>query len=378
MIKKFVSPIVTIALVMMTSGIYPFVATAANATITTASDTMTRLKASTPSDHEIKFVTPTGVAVGQTVTVVFSAGFTGVGNVVVADVDFAEGSSGTCSSATFTERSMGTGTTQYNAVGATQTVTITAGATATPITAGRCVRIRIGANATDVTGSGPGTTRISNGATGSADTITIGGTFTDSGTISVEIMDDDQVSVSASVNQTMTFDLDTAADFTNGESVQPYAVPLGVLAATAVTHSNGTSIRMIVVDGGTNASGGMNVTVKNANGTNGLISTAVNTDKIASATGTMAVGTANYGLCVATAGLTGFTRATGYVDDTCSLASGTNQVRALSTTPTNILTSTAPVATGQAEIVVNAEISNSTPAHTDYTDTLTFIATATF
>jgi hypothetical protein len=375
MIKKFVGSLLTIALILMTTGIInPFVASAA--TITTASDLMSRLKASTASNHEIKFVTPTGMAVGTNMTLVFSSGFTGVGSLVVGDFDVAENSGNNCNAGSWTERSMGAGSTQFNAVGSSQTVTITAGATATPITAGRCMRIRIGTNATDTTGgTGPGVHQITNGATGGTDTVTIGGTFGDSGAILVEIMDDDSVSITATVNQTISFDLDVG--YTTGETGQPYQVPLNTLSASAVSESNGTSIKTIFADGGTNASGGMNVSIANANGANGLKSTSVPTDFIGSTTGTMTVGTANYGLCVGTANLVGFAKATAY-NTTCAVNSGTNGIVGLTTTPAGILTSSAPVATGHADIVVNAEISNATPAHTDYADTLTFIATASF
>jgi hypothetical protein len=181
------------------------------------------------------------------------------------------------------------------------------------------------------------------------------------------------------VQPTITFDLDTASDFTNGESTAPYLVELGALSAGSVNNSNGSSIRMIVAEGETNAPGGMVVTVYNAGGADGLRSASIPTDKIPSTTGTMSAGTARYGLCVATSGLTGFSRATGYSSDSCSLGSGTNGVRALSSTPTDILNSGGgTLSGGHAEIVVNATISPTTPSHNDYEDTLTFIATGTF
>ena len=378
MIKKFISSIVIVSLIVMTSGILnPYVAMAAS--ITTATDTMSSLRASTASDHTIMFVTPTGLASSQSMTLVFSAGFTGIGSMVGADFDLAENSGSVCTAGSWTEESVvtsGATTSQFNIAGSSQTVTITSGGASATIPAGRCIRIRAGLNATNTTGSGPGTHQITNGAVGSSDTITIGGTFGDSGIISVDIIDDDQVTVSATVNQTLTFDLDTAA--TDTESSAPYTVPLGVLSGGSVTRSGTASVNMIIAEGLTNASGGMNVTVRNANGNLGLRSTSTPADYIPSTTGTMAAGTPNYGLCVATAALTGFTRATGYTSDTCALASGTNQIRSLSTTATDILTSSAPVSNGHAEIVVNAAISGSTPAHTDYTDTLTFVASASF
>jgi hypothetical protein len=179
------------------------------------------------------------------------------------------------------------------------------------------------------------------------------------------------------VAQTITFDIDTASDFSNGESSTPYSVALGTLSTGSVTHSDTSSVKMIVLEA--DSSDGVVVTVNNANGSNGLVSASVGGDNINSTTGTMSAGTENYGLCVATSGLTGFIRSTGYVSDTCALASGTNQIRSLSTTPTSIVDSGGSALTGgHAEVVVNAAISSVTPAHADYADAITFIATSTY
>ncbi len=176
---------------------------------------------------------------------------------------------------------------------------------------------------------------------------------------------------------TITFDIDTASDFSNGESSAPYTVALGALSTAGVTHSDTSSVRMIVAEG--DSSDSVIVTVQNANGTNGLVSTSSPSDNINSTTGTMAAGTENYGLCVATAGLTGFSRSSGYSSDSCSTGSSSNGVQGLSSTPTSILNSGgSPLTNGHAEIIVNAAISDTTPAHPDYSDTLTFVATATF
>ena len=375
MIKKFISSVLVLALVVVTSGILnPIQANAAS--ITTARATFGRLKASTPSDSVVvTFASPTGIQTGgaDTITLTFSADFT-VAAAAAANFDIGLGNSGTCSSATYTDETVALtpSATQWGVGVAGNVITLSPDTDVT-LTAGYCIRVEMGTAA--VTGGTGSASTITNGALDDDDTITIGGAFGDNGVMTVDIIDDDQVSVTATVNQTLTFDLDTAtSDIENGPN---YSVPLGVLAAGTVTVSNG-SINMIIAEGGTNASGGMNVTVRNTNGANGLVSTSVSADKIPSATATMAAGTPNYGLCVGTAALTGFTRATGYVSDTCALGSATNQVRALSTTPTDIITSTAPVATGHAEIVVNAAISAATPAHTDYTDTLTFVASASF
>lgn len=368
--KKITSALLMVGIVALNFGFFS-PKTVMAASVTTTKDVMSRSAASTASDHTITFVTPTGIAAGQSISLTFSSGFTGVSGILFSDVDFASGDTNVCSTATYTEKTLaGTpATTTWGVTSSGQVVTILSGTDT--VAASKCLRIKIGTNATNQT---TGTHQITNGVSGAADTITIGGTFTDTGVISVEIMDNDQVSVTATVDQTMSFDLDTG--LTAGETASPYSVPLGTLSSGTVTHSDGSSIKQIFADGGTNASGGMNVSVRNINGAQGLKSTSTPADYIPSATATMAAGTPNYGLCVDSATPTGFARSTTY-NTTCTLASGTNAVVGLTTTATDILTSSAPV-TGHAQILVNAAIQASTPAHADYTDSLIFVATASF
>jgi hypothetical protein len=69
----------------------------------------------------------------------------------------------------------------------------------------------------------------------------------------------------------------------------------------------------------------------------------------------------------------------GYDGDTCAANSETNNVQALSTTPETIFdTNGAPIAAGRGTIAVNTSITIAQPAHADYTDALTFVATGTF
>lgn len=368
-------------LALFSLSMSPFFANdAMAASVTQASDTLSREKASTASDHTILFVTPTGVASGNTVTLTFSGG-SGIGSLVGADFDFAEGSTGTCSSASFTEKGVVTSSpssSQFSIAGASSTVTITSGGASATITPGRCVRLKIGLNATDTTGSGPGTHQITNPSTGTL-TITIAGTFGDSGTISIPIIDDDQVTITATVNQSITFDLDTyATSTTSTETATPYSVALGTLTTGAVTGSNESSINGIWFDLATNASGGAIVTIVSANGA--LKSTATPTDTIPSATAAMAAGTANYGVCAnRNATTSGTLTKVAPFASTCGTTPASNTVGAVTTTAQTIYnTSGAPVAGGRGEIMVDAAISGATPAHADYTDTLTLIATATF
>ena len=375
MIKKFISSVTLVALVLMTSGIFnPYIATAA--TITKATAVFGRLKQNVTADSVVlTFASPTGIQTGgaDTISLTFSSDFI-VAAAAAANFDIGLGNSGTCSTASYTDEvvALTPSATDWGVGVAGNVITLSPDTDVT-LTAGFCIRVEMGTAAT--TGGTGSASTITNGPLDDDDTITIGGAFADSGIITVQIIDDDQVSVSATVNQTMSFDLDVG--LTTGENGTPYQVPLGTLTSASVFSSNGTTIKTIYADGGTNASGGMNVSVRNANGANGLVSTSVPADKIPSATGTMVAGTANYGLCAASAALTGFTRSAGYTT-TCAINSGTNAIVGLTSTGADVLTSSAPVATGHAEIVVNAAISTATPAHSDYTDTLTFIATASF
>lgn len=183
---------------------------------------------------------------------------------------------------------------------------------------------------------------------------------------------------------TITFDIDTTAADTcsTTESAGPYTVPLGTITTSDTRVSGATdSINHICVDLDTNASGGAVVTVANANGANGMVSTSVPADNINSADGGVADGTERYGLCVVSTSATTGTLDDegGYNADTCAANSETNGTQELSATGENIFdTNGAAVEGGRGQISVNASISTVTPAHSDYTDSLTFIATGTF
>lgn len=180
------------------------------------------------------------------------------------------------------------------------------------------------------------------------------------------------------ITPVLVFDIDTSV--ADGETNTPYSISLGSIS-TIDNRVSGTtdSINMIILESMTNAETGVAVTVKNTNGANGLVSSSNPSSNINSADGTMSIGTENYGLCVATASLSGFIRVSPYNTDTCATNSHTNGVQGLTTTGENILSSNGTtLADGHAEVILNAGISTSTPAQSDYADTLTFIATSTF
>jgi hypothetical protein len=299
---------------------------------------------------------------------------------VGADFDFATGDSGVCSTANFTEQLVvdsAPSASQFSVHGSGQVVTITSGGASATVTAGRCVRLKAGLTATSTQGSGPGSHQITNGATGGTDTIAIAGSFGDTGTISDEIDTDDSVPITATVNQSISFSLNVA--LTNTGGVQ--AVALGTLTTAAASGSSDASgtIYPIWANISSNSSGGSSVSVVSAKGA--LKSTAVSTDTIPSATATMTAGTANYGICIKsvsqTSGAT-LTKGANFNGATCTNTPTGNTVGALTTSAQSLLTAATPINAGVGEIMVDAENSAITPAHSDYSDTLTFIATSTF
>lgn len=354
--------------------------TAMAATITSAKATFGRLKASTANEFgTIQFATPTGIqTAGDTISFTFSVDFT-VAAFAAANFDIELGDSANCATATYTDEIVAAtpSATDWGVVVAGNVITLSPETDQT-LTAGYCMRLVWGTATTD--GGTGSTSTITNGPLDDDDTIVIGGGFGDSGTITVDIIDDDQVGISATVNQSITFDLDVGTAG-NEDTGTPYNVALGTVTVTDTRVSGATdSINRIMMDLNTNATGGATVTVRNANGSNGLKSTSVPADDIGSADGAIADGTENYGLCVISVAQTTGTlsKAAPYNTGTCAADSETNDIQGLTSTGENIVSSTAPLAAGRAQVAVNAAISGVTVAHSDYADTLTFVATATF
>jgi hypothetical protein len=157
---------------------------------------------------------------------------------------------------------------------------------------------------------------------------------------------------------------DATCDFTTGtiryvKSDQTFG------ALTAGNISNSTT--NIGVDFATNANSGGSVYIYSSNGA--LTSTNAPSGPITSASGDISLASKGYGgQVVSTSQLT---KVSPYNQ------SGTT-VGILSTNVNSILTSSTSIAAGTASIRLEAKPSNTTPAATDYADTLTLIAAAAF
>lgn len=213
------------------------------------------------------FVTPSGIQTTETVTLTFDADFTGVSGIDDGDIDFAEGDSSTCTTASYSEETLvasGASSSQWNASSSGQVITLESGGASAIIAAGMCVRIKIGTNATS---GGTGNEQISNGVSANAHSVTVGGTLGDSGVSAIDIIADDSVNITATVDPTITFTIsDTTVGFgTLSTSTASWATGnlSGVTSAPAA--SSGAHEMTIA----TNAASGYTITYTGALPTSG-------------------------------------------------------------------------------------------------------------
>ncbi len=173
------------------------------ATITGYSDLVSRLAVTVPADHEIKFVSPTGVeSSGDTMRVTFESDFD-LSSITVGDIDLAIDTSvptNDCGGA-FTNKILASSadtspTWGVAAVGQVLTFMPPTDAGVGEIPANTCVRILVGQNAAF---GGAGTHQIGNPSGAFAHIVSIGGGFGDTGLAYVLNNDSDQVTVSASI-----------------------------------------------------------------------------------------------------------------------------------------------------------------------------------
>jgi len=239
--KKFVSIVTSFAMIASAFIYFPFYAKAA--TVTSFSDTVTRLGTAELANHTILFTSPTGVASGAVIVLTFdnSTSIPGAWDFTDADVSFQASPDGVCETGdtevVLAAAPAGAGTGGIVDTSST-VITYTHGTTA--IAAGSEICFEIGTNADSVA---TGDQQITNGSAGNT-TLVISGNFGDSGTVTMPILaaDLDQVLVTATVAPSLTF------------ALSANTVALGALTSA----STGTGTHTITT--GTNATGGLVVT----------------------------------------------------------------------------------------------------------------------
>jgi hypothetical protein len=174
------------------------------AALTTLSDTQSSVKVSVLSDHTIQFVTPSGISAAGSVSITFPNGWS-LGGLGATSTDFATSTSASCSG--FADALINNGAAagiSWGVATTSQSITITSGTAVIP--ANRCVQIRLGSNAIF---QASGTSQITNpsAATSSVLTLSAGA---DSGQITVNIITDDTVAMTGTVNQSLSFVISTS------------------------------------------------------------------------------------------------------------------------------------------------------------------------
>jgi hypothetical protein len=327
------------------------------ASLTSVSDTMSSVKISVASNHDIYFVTPTGITTGQTILVTFPSGFVINAALDFSDVDIlVNGVQQTLAASN--------GASTWGVVRTSATVlTITAQSAGTPAAAGNNIRIRIGTNATN---QSTGVRQVANDSTPGTKILTIGGgTFADSGTASVVLVNDDTVSMSATVQQSISFSISTSTIYFG-------TLSSGSAKYASSTNTSGDATENIAhtLAVGTNAPSGYSITVLGQ-----TLTSQQNAANTISAIGITPVaptpGTEQFGIRVTkSGGVNGtigspFIHATNYGYDATATSSS---LFASGTTPTN---------TETYSLRYLANIAALTEAGT-YAANLTYVATANF
>jgi len=319
------------------------------ASLTSLSDTMSSSKISTLSSHVLKFTTPTGAAdSSDTIIITFPSDFN------------------------FTSKTIGTVTFTHGATtGAESSETLAASPSGTAwgaVFSGTQNRILTLTAPTDGVGTAAiaasdkviityDSTNSTNASSATSYAIAVSGAFGDTGTITVNILSDDQVAVTATVSQSLTF------------SISDNTIEFGTLSASAAQYADNSAGDASEVEAhtlivGTNASNGYTMTLNGATLTSGANTiTAIGSSNTASS-----AGTEQFGLRMTASGGSGAVTApyaaAGFAFDSAAFP---DQVASASGASTNT--------TYSARYLAN--ITSSTEAGS-YSATLTYVATANF
>ncbi len=371
----------------------------------TVSDTMSRQKTSTGAEHIIQFDLPGGVTWNalEDIVIDFPAAFTvsatSGGTWVDADIKVehevstamvelstADADINTTAAGTLTFSSTCANTAGYKAAvttaadGSDPSFSIRKCSTAAAGDAGGTIRITLNDAATATTKllnpSSANTYQVSirhyvSEVGGDAITTAASADNTNDNvkTVTVPVVSDDQVSVTASIDPTLSFAIDDTA------------LALGQLSTSQFSTDS------LTLTLGTNADQGAVISVIGTNGnllsssTGGTVATVTNEEEITYSSTTSAA----VGLCVADG--TSLTRGTHYDASlgsaTCSSTTTENQsigqiFTSHSSNSQIVTTGGAALASTTATVRIFAKASTTTAAAADYAETLTFIATATY
>lgn len=363
---------VGLALLLWSIGLPTIFRFAEAASITNASDTLSTSEPSVGANHTIAFTTPSGMATGETIVLTFPAAFT-LSSIDEDDVDILVNNTSSSTAASAGVATWGVATTST-------TITFTAPtdmgvASATPIV------IRIGTNAVDF---GTGNAQIVNPSATSSYAIGIGGTMQDTGEVRVAIID--QVTVTASVNTSLTF---TISGVSSGATVNgsPTTTATGTTATSLPFETLSSNVSKTLAHDlavTTNAANGFTVTVEQSGDLQSATGATIDAFIDGAYTATPSAWQAPSAIIdnPDTYGHWGLTSSDAAISAR-SAQFGSNQWVSGSTTPIAIMGHTGPsdgstAGIGAARIGYQIQISPLQEAGDDYTTTLRYIVTPTF
>lgn len=351
--KKFVAFVCMITLVFS----YAVVTVETDAaTATSLKDTLSDSRPTTVSNHTISFVTPSGATADDTIILTFDSAFD-TSSIVFGDIDLTD------DTVDLTLAADCTVTTNISAVMSSDVLTFTLCSTAAAIAAGSTLEVEIGTNAAS------GTNQITNpallGCSGSSSVcdVAITGTFGDTGTAQVVLIDG--IAVSATVDEYLTFVSDDYAvgfgSWSGGATDDRWATK----DAAGSSVSNSSPFQLTV---SSNASDGVSITAKSTgNGTSAGLYDSSTTNLIpADNAGDIAAGTEGYSLYTSTN--------TTLTENTFADATATGVI---STSNQVIATASGAVNSGIVEVALYAAIASTTDTGS-YSDTLVFVCTPTY
>ena len=321
------------------------------ASLTSISDTVTDLTTGALANHTIQFTTPTGVASGQTIILTFDNSTSVPAGLTFSDIDLKDDGTDIALAASPSGATWGVVRTSGTVI------TFTNGTTA--VTAGSVLNIEIGTNATfGVSGA----QQITNGSAGST-VLRVSGTFTDKGALTIPIVANGIVAVSAEVLATLSF------------TVSNNAIYFGNLRSSGACFAQGTDPGYVTcptvaeaeafnMTAATNAPTGYTVSVQGATLTSG-----VNTITALASNTASSPGTEQFGLRANASGGSG----------TVSIpyAAAGFAYTGTSSTPATVATAIAPSDTTTYSVRYLANISPVTEAGS-YTTSHTYVATGNF
>lgn len=348
-LRQYISAVLALALATSLWVSMPLQADAA--AISAQSDTMSSVKISTASSHTIRFTTPTGAGDStDTIIITFPSDFNFTSK-TIGTVSFTHGAT-TGAESTETLAASATGSAWGAAFSGTQNrvLTLTAPTDGTGTAAvAASDKIIITYDSTNSVNPSSATTY----------TVAISGTFGDTGNILIAILNDDQVAITATVSQSLSF------------SISDNTIGFGTLSAsddffaTGDASGSATETEAHTLAVGTNAGSGYTMTVRGATLTAGSATiTAIGGTNAASS-----AGTEQFGLRMTATG------GSGAVSSPYA-ASGFAYAADASTASTAASSSTSS-ATTTYSVRYLANISSATEAGA-YTATLTYVTTANF